>query len=98
MFNFLLQILKRCCFVAALAAPPFAGDFLLARSSVALASLENYEVVELVSTVIEHLVRGRMADLHSQSSTDAMKRSGRFSFSHAQPAAPAVAAADATNP
>ena len=35
-----------------------AGDFLLARASVALARLRNVEVVEIVSTVIEHLVKG----------------------------------------
>lgn len=37
-----------------------AGDFLLARSSLSLARLRNVEVVELLSTVIEHLVRGEV--------------------------------------
>jgi hexaprenyl-diphosphate synthase len=37
-----------------------AGDFLLARASVALARLRNVEVVELMSTVISNLVEGEM--------------------------------------
>lgn len=40
-----------------------AGDFLLARSSLALARLRNVEVVELLSTVIEHLVRGEVMQI-----------------------------------
>jgi len=36
------------------------GDFLLARASVALARLRNTEVVELLATVIEHLVKGEI--------------------------------------
>ncbi|XP_062012684.1 solanesyl diphosphate synthase 3, chloroplastic/mitochondrial-like isoform X1 [Rosa rugosa] len=35
-----------------------AGDFLLSRACVALASLRNTEVVSLLSTVVEHLVTG----------------------------------------
>ncbi|XP_068650179.1 solanesyl-diphosphate synthase 1, mitochondrial-like isoform X2 [Aristolochia californica] len=35
-----------------------AGDFLLSRACVALASLQNTEVVTLMSTAIEHLVTG----------------------------------------
>ncbi|PKA56787.1 Solanesyl-diphosphate synthase 1, mitochondrial [Apostasia shenzhenica] len=35
-----------------------AGDFLLSRACVALASLKNTEVVSLLSTVVEHLVTG----------------------------------------
>uniref|UniRef100_A0A7S1U6T1 Uncharacterized protein n=1 Tax=Phaeomonas parva TaxID=124430 RepID=A0A7S1U6T1_9STRA len=34
-----------------------AGDFLLARASISLARLRNLEAVELLSTVIEHLVK-----------------------------------------
>ena len=37
-----------------------AGDFLLARASVALAALGNTEVVSLLATVIEHLVTGEV--------------------------------------
>lgn len=37
-----------------------AGDFLLARASVSLASLQNTEVIELLSQVIEHLVSGEI--------------------------------------
>lgn len=40
-----------------------AGDFLLARASVALARLRDCEVVELLSTVIEHLVRGEVIQM-----------------------------------
>lgn len=40
-----------------------AGDFLLARASVALARLRNVEVVEIVSTVIEHLVKGEVMQM-----------------------------------
>ncbi|XP_042477452.1 solanesyl-diphosphate synthase 1, mitochondrial-like isoform X2 [Macadamia integrifolia] len=35
-----------------------AGDFLLSRACVALASLENTEVVSLLATAVEHLVTG----------------------------------------
>jgi len=35
-----------------------AGDFLLSRACVALASLKNTEVVTLLATVVEHLVTG----------------------------------------
>lgn len=40
-----------------------AGDFLLARASVCLARLRNVEVVELLSTVIEHLVKGEVMQM-----------------------------------
>ena len=39
------------------------GDFLLARASVSLARLRNIEVVELLSTVIEHLVQGEIMQM-----------------------------------
>lgn len=42
-----------------------AGDFLLSRASVALASLKNTEVVELLSKVLEHLVTGEIMQLTS---------------------------------
>lgn len=41
-----------------------AGDFLLARASVALARLRDCDVVELLSTVIEHLVRGEVIQMN----------------------------------
>lgn len=41
-----------------------AGDFLLARASVALARLRDCNVVELLSTVIEHLVRGEVLQMN----------------------------------
>jgi geranyl diphosphate synthase len=37
-----------------------AGDFLLARASVTLASLRNSDIVELMSQVLEHLVSGEI--------------------------------------
>ena len=39
------------------------GDYLLARASVALARLRHPLVVELISTVIEHLVKGEIMQL-----------------------------------
>ena len=40
-----------------------AGDFLLARASVCLARLRNVPVVEVLSTVIEHLVKGEVMQM-----------------------------------
>jgi hexaprenyl-diphosphate synthase len=37
-----------------------AGDFLLSRASLNLARLQNLEVIELLSTVIAHLVEGEV--------------------------------------
>jgi geranylgeranyl pyrophosphate synthase len=43
------------------------GDFLLARASVSLARLRNHEVVELMSTVVEHLVKGEVMQMKPSS-------------------------------
>jgi len=43
------------------------GDFLLSRASVSLARLRNLEVVELLSTVIEHLVKGEIMQMKGSS-------------------------------
>jgi geranylgeranyl pyrophosphate synthase len=40
-----------------------AGDYLLARASISLARLGNVVVVECMSTIIEHLVRGEVMQL-----------------------------------
>ena len=40
-----------------------AGDYLLARASIYLARLRNVDVVECMSTVIEHLVRGEVLQI-----------------------------------
>jgi len=40
-----------------------AGDFLLARACTALSQLQNLEVIELISMVIEHLVRGEIIQM-----------------------------------
>ena len=45
------------------------GDFLLSRASISLARLRNLEVVELLSTVIEHLVKGEVMQMQPSSST-----------------------------
>lgn len=43
------------------------GDFLLSRASISLARLRNVEVVELLSTVIEHLVKGEVMQMKPSS-------------------------------
>ena len=40
-----------------------AGDFLLSRASVALSSLKNIEVVELLSKELEYLVTGEIMQM-----------------------------------
>ncbi|KAI9990937.1 hypothetical protein PInf_018554 [Phytophthora infestans] len=47
-----------------------AGDFLLARSSVLLARLRNLEAVELMSTSIEHLVKGEVMQMKNADARD----------------------------
>ena len=47
-----------------------AGDFLLARASICLARLRDVEVVETMSTIIEHLVRGEVMQTKSNLSVD----------------------------
>ena len=47
-----------------------AGDYLLARASVFLARLRNVEVVETMSTIIEHLVRGEVMQMNGRNSDD----------------------------
>ncbi|KAE9458815.1 hypothetical protein C3L33_09287, partial [Rhododendron williamsianum] len=44
-----------------------AGDFLLSRACVALASLKNTEVVSLLATVVEHLVTGETMQMTTAS-------------------------------
>ncbi|KAI5585075.1 hypothetical protein POPTR_006G135300v4 [Populus trichocarpa] len=44
-----------------------AGDFLLSRACVALASLKNTEVVTLLATAVEHLVNGETMQMTSTS-------------------------------
>ncbi len=45
------------------------GDFLLSRASVSLARLRNYAVVELMSTVVEHLVKGEIMQMKPKGDT-----------------------------
>ena len=47
--------------------PFLGGDFLLSRASISLARLRNLEVVELLSTVIEHLVKGEVMQMRPSS-------------------------------
>ena len=42
-----------------------AGDFLLARSSVCLARLRSIETIELMSTAIEHLIKGEVMQMRN---------------------------------
>ncbi|KAA8514892.1 hypothetical protein F0562_018071 [Nyssa sinensis] len=44
-----------------------AGDFLLSRACVALASLKNTDVVSLIATVVEHLVTGETMQMTTSS-------------------------------
>jgi len=46
-----------------------AGDYLLARASIFLARLRDVEVVESMSTIIEHLVRGEVMQLNKVTTT-----------------------------
>jgi len=58
-----------------------AGDYLLARASISLARLQNPIVVECMSTVIEHLVRGEVMQLsHSSSHDDVLEYYLRKNF------------------
>lgn len=47
-----------------------AGDYLLARASICLARLRNLEVVEVMSTIIEHLVRGEVMQIKGTNKLD----------------------------
>lgn len=53
-----------------------AGDFLLARASVALARLRSVEAVELLSTVIEHLVKGEVMQMRPPPSLGKQRAAG----------------------
>lgn len=50
-----------------------AGDYLLARASIFLAKLKNVEVVETMSTIIEHLVRGEVMQMKDLSKSHNLK-------------------------
>jgi len=47
-----------------------AGDYLLARASICLARLRDVRVVETMSTIIEHLVRGEVMQMRGTSSDE----------------------------
>jgi len=47
-----------------------AGDYLLARASIFLARLRDAEVVETMSTIIEHLVRGEVMQMKGSITTN----------------------------
>jgi geranylgeranyl pyrophosphate synthase len=55
-----------------------AGDYLLARASICLARLRNVEVVESMSTIIEHLVRGEVMQMRGTSSGE--KKNDRMQY------------------
>ena len=50
-----------------------AGDYLLARASICLARLRNVHVVECMSTIIEHLVRGEVMQMRGTKEKDSSK-------------------------
>lgn len=50
-----------------------AGDYLLARASISLARLRHVEVVECMSTIIEHLVRGEVMQMRGTVSSEGSK-------------------------
>lgn len=47
-----------------------AGDYLLARACIGLARMRNVQVVETMSTIIEHLVRGEVMQLRGEGASD----------------------------
>ena len=47
-----------------------AGDYLLARACIGLARMRNVEVVETMSTIIEHLVRGEVMQLRGNTTEE----------------------------
>ncbi|TPX39284.1 hypothetical protein SeLEV6574_g07330 [Synchytrium endobioticum] len=57
-----------------------AGDFLLARASVALARLRNCQVVELLATVIANLVEGEFMQLRNSHSDKTDKQKSTFEY------------------
>lgn len=59
-----------------------AGDYLLARASISLARLRHVEVIESMSTIIEHLVRGEVMQLKGVSTTN---NNGQATTSSATP-------------
>jgi hexaprenyl-diphosphate synthase len=46
-----------------------AGDYLLARASISLARLRQIQVIETMSTIIEHLVRGEVMQMRAVASS-----------------------------
>jgi geranylgeranyl pyrophosphate synthase len=50
-----------------------AGDYLLARASICLARLRNVHVVETMSTIIEHLVRGEVMQMRGSEGSDSSR-------------------------
>lgn len=57
-----------------------AGDYLLARASIGLARLRNVAVVETMSTIIEHLVRGEVMQMKGTDDNDRLQYYLRKNF------------------
>mmetsp|Transcript_6261 Transcript_6261/g.9626 ORF Transcript_6261/g.9626 Transcript_6261/m.9626 type:complete len:494 (-) Transcript_6261:77-1558(-) len=55
-----------------------AGDYLLARASISLARLRQVDVVESMSTIIEHLVRGEVMQM--KGSSDNAEEESRLNY------------------
>ena len=65
-----------------------AGDFLLARASVTLASLRNVEVIELLSRVLEHLVKGEVMQMTQEKEEENENRGASSSSSSSSSSSP----------
>ena len=65
-----------------------AGDFLLARASVTLASLRNVEVIELLSRVLEHLVKGEVMQMTQEKEEESENRGASSSSSSSSSSSP----------
>ena len=61
------------------------GDFLLSRASVAMARLRNHDVTELMSMIIEHLVKGEILQLKTPPSFTPASASSSSSAAGAAP-------------
>ena len=59
-----------------------AGDYLLARASICLARLRNEQVVETMSTIIEHLVRGEVMQMKGNASSSSSNGNNNNNTQH----------------
>ena len=57
-----------------------AGDYLLARASIGLARLRQVDVVECMSTIIEHLVRGEVMQMNKTAAAEVSSTKQRLEY------------------